>query len=150
MDWWSGAALSARPANVGVNNGATQEYVQIGSFRGDGTAYDGPGGERDGVDWLDYQGSTLLDPAIQGLCLDVRQTTNVPPVASGFPEKDTINIACTSKLDLTLTFATPETDQAITVTLPANIATIAGLTYTVTEMPGKESVEVKLDWTPTL
>ncbi|MGB0423384.1 MAG: nidogen-like domain-containing protein [Flavobacteriales bacterium] len=61
MQWTTGSAsqgvggFGGIPATVGVNSGNNVDFIQIGRFDEPGNAYDGPGGEPDGVDWLDSQ-----------------------------------------------------------------------------------------------
>ena len=157
MDWWNSLFNPFdSPATVGINSATpfnnSFQYVQVGRF-GEGSAYDGPGGNKDGIDWLDYQGSTIkrdpeqLDP-IQGMCFSSMLPENVPPVASGFPADDTYNIPCRGTLDLSVAFATPEEAQKILVTLPPNIDSISGLRYNKTTSNAGEFVSVELRWSP--
>ena len=51
----SGGFGSDAPATVGINKGDGIDYALVGRFDHPGTAYDGAGGNADGVDWLDYK-----------------------------------------------------------------------------------------------
>mmetsp|Transcript_5507 Transcript_5507/g.9095 ORF Transcript_5507/g.9095 Transcript_5507/m.9095 type:complete len:852 (-) Transcript_5507:96-2651(-) len=154
MDWWTGGFFRNAPATVGINSkdGASDSFVQVGRFFGEGDAYDGAGPNLDGIDWLDYRGSNITrgdvnytDP-IQGMCFDARAPENIPPVISGFPANDTYNVPCYGQLDLTVNFATPEMGQEIVVTLPPNVADIQGLS--VVQSGTSEFVSVVLNWSP--
>lgn len=58
MEWTTGEASGGSifggfAATVGFNSGDNENYAQIGRFNKDSEEYDGPGGEDDGVHWLD-------------------------------------------------------------------------------------------------
>lgn len=60
LNWTTGGAsngmfgFGGNGATVGVNRGLSNDYIQVGMFNDTGTAYDGPGGSQDGVDFLDF------------------------------------------------------------------------------------------------
>jgi len=61
MTWTTGSAsggsggFGGTPATVGINKGDGVEYAQIGRFDHQGTDYDGPFANNDGVNWLTCQ-----------------------------------------------------------------------------------------------
>jgi len=65
MQWTTGSAsggtngFGGTPATVGINKGDGTTYALVGRFDHPGTDYDGPGGNADGVDWLDNQRFTF-------------------------------------------------------------------------------------------
>lgn len=158
MEWWTSQFnFMESPATVGINSATPVNerfnYVQVGRFFGEGDAYDGPGGEYDGIDWLDFRGSTIMknpDQAnpIQGMCFSTMLPDNIPPIATGFPANDIYNIGCSEGMDLTIAFATPEEYQKVSVAIPANINTIPGLMFNQSTSTGGESLSITLKWKP--
>jgi serine protease len=65
MQWTTGDASSGSggfggaPATVGVNKGDGTNYALVGRFDHEGTDYDGPGGNSDGVSYLDRRRFTF-------------------------------------------------------------------------------------------
>jgi len=59
------------PATVGINRGNGTDFIQVGRFNQSGSAYDGSGGNPDGVDYLDYECFTY----------NVAVTANVPTIS---------------------------------------------------------------------
>lgn len=65
MSWTTGNASGGSggfggvPATVGINKGDGGSYALIGRFDHSGTDYDGPGGNPDGISWLDDQSFTF-------------------------------------------------------------------------------------------
>ncbi|MBS4028052.1 MAG: T9SS type A sorting domain-containing protein [Ignavibacteriales bacterium] len=108
MQWTTGSAsggtggFGGSPATVGVNKGDGTNYALIGLFDQAGTAYDGPGGINDGVDYLDEQDYIFY----------VGQAgNNIPPIPTKFPPKNTITLqAGLSRTDSVL-FLSPEASQ---------------------------------------
>ncbi len=82
MAWTTGDAsqgvggFGGAPATVGANAGDGTNFFQIGRFDHEGTDYDGPGGNADGVSFLDGQQFCFNTGADAG---------NVPPVISAAP-----------------------------------------------------------------
>ena len=71
------------PATVGANAGDGEDFFLIGRFDHEGTDYDGPGGNADGVSFLDDTQSCFNTGA---------SADNVPPVASGFSDGDVFSV----------------------------------------------------------
>ena len=126
MQWTTGSASSGVggfggvPATVGVNNGNGRDYVQIGRFNLNSSAYDGPGGANDGVNYLD------------GQCygVNVGNSGNVPPSASNLPLNNTVTVACGQTVTLDPHFLGPEINQTISVAV--NTGTLCNTTVTTT------------------
>jgi hypothetical protein len=145
MQWTTGDAsggsggFGGTPATVGANQGNGVDYFLIGRFDHEGTDYDGPGGAADGVSFLDGQ----------TICFNTATTTtNVDPIATGFPSGNTLAVNPTSgeMLDLELRFLSPEPGQTTTVTIDdLNGAAAAGLS--IVNTPGNVAT-VQLHWTP--
>jgi hypothetical protein len=82
MQWTTGDAsggsggFGGTPATVGVNEGNGVDFFQIGRFDHPGNDYDGPGGNADGVDFLDGQRQ----------CFQVGSATNTPPIFINPPQ----------------------------------------------------------------
>lgn len=72
----------------------------------------------DGVDFLDYKGSNVIvEPEgilKRGICFQATGF-NTPPIASDFPQDNTITIPCGGKVEHTVVFSSPELDQDVTV-----------------------------------
>ena len=125
MDWTTGGSSGGQDgfggvgATVGVNRGtATGDYILLGVFNDTGTQYDGPGGEKDGVDYLDYKGSTISadsDALLRrGICFEATKH-NTPPLAADFPQDNTITVPCGATVEHTVSFGSPELNQNIKV-----------------------------------
>ncbi|WP_460557544.1 nidogen-like domain-containing protein, partial [Hymenobacter daeguensis] len=116
MQWTTGDAsngsggFGGTPATVGVNNGNGTDYVQVGRFDAPGTAYDGPGGNNDGVDYLDNR------------CIGFNVSTagNIPPSASNLPANNTVTVACGQTVTLNPQFLAPEVNQTVSVAVNTN------------------------------
>ncbi|MEP0547430.1 MAG: nidogen-like domain-containing protein [Rhodothermales bacterium] len=110
MDWTTGGAsggsggLGGSPATVGANRGNGVDFFQYGRFNEDGTAYDGPGGNNDGVDFLD-NGQVCFDTGGEG-------SSNIPPVVLSEPDSP-IMVAAGDPINFTVQFIPPEVDQTI-------------------------------------
>ncbi|GAA4463513.1 hypothetical protein GCM10023189_41640 [Nibrella saemangeumensis] len=110
MQWTTGDAsggaggFEGSPATVGVNKGDGVNYIQVGRFNVPGSAYDGPGGANDGVDYLD------------GKCFsfNVSSAENIPPIASNLPANNTINLQVGEAASYTIEFIGPEVGQSVT------------------------------------
>ena len=116
MQWTTGSAsggtdgFGGSPATVGVNAGNGVDYVLLGMYNTDDTAYDGPGGNNDGVNWLD-------DGCFEW---NVSSSENFPPVAQGFPQGNSINICFGATETLNLGFSGPETDETVDLSVNTN------------------------------
>lgn len=142
MQWTTGSAsqgvngFGGVPASVGANEGNGVDYIQFGRFDQPGTAYDGPFGLNDGVDWLDGQSFTFST--------DI-STANVPPVITGQSACDSLILCVGQSAQLQVTFIAPEPQQ--TTVASATSTTLSN--YTVTTTTGI-SADVLVDVTPTL
>lgn len=106
----SGNGFDGSPATVGINSGNGVDYILLGMFNQNTTDYDGPGGDNDGVLWLENQ------------CFEfnVSSATNFPPVATQFPHNNTVNLCLGSTQTLHLGFTGPETNQTASVVINNN------------------------------
>ena len=122
MQWTTGDASNGSggfggiPATVGVNKGDGISFIQMGRFDQAGSAYDGPYGNSDGVDWLDNQ----------SFYFNASSSTNFPPIATTFGGcGDTIKICAFSDTAIVgEVFLAPENNQ--TLTLSASAPTLGG------------------------
>ncbi|MDG1262272.1 MAG: HYR domain-containing protein, partial [Flavobacteriales bacterium] len=109
MQWTTGTAsggtngFGGTPATVGINAGDNVNYILMGLFDSDTEDYDGPGGNNDGVNWLDDQ------------CLefDVSDAGNFPPVAQNFPSGNAINLCYGETQSYSFGFTGPETAETV-------------------------------------
>lgn len=113
MSWTTGSAsggtngFGGTPATVGVNAGNGVDFFQFGRFDQPGTAYDGPSGSADGVDYLDN-----LD-----FCFSVTNAVNQPPIAIGFPATPiTLDASIGEVLASAFSFIGPEIGEVVTIT----------------------------------
>ncbi len=99
--------MGGNPATVGFNKGDGIKFSQIGLFNQSGLLYDGPGGNSDGVDWLDNKSFSF----------DTQNSSNFPPVAIGsVGECNVINICnLFDTLYYEAKFVGPEIGQRITM-----------------------------------
>jgi hypothetical protein len=146
MCWTTGDAsggtggFGGSPAIVGANRGNGVEYFQIGAFDHEGTDYDGPYGNNDGVSFLDYSVT----------CFNTGEFINIAPIPQGFPAGNqvTVDAGLGEVLDLDLQFISPEPGQTVTVVInDVDNAQGAGLVIT-NNSPQLEVVDITLDWTP--
>ena len=93
-------------ATVGVNAGDGINSFNIGRFDHSGNDYDGPGGNIDGVDFLDDQTFCFS--------VGVNAPDNVPPIAQGVPSGNKLNVIAGQPEMFTITFIPPEVGQGIT------------------------------------
>lgn len=140
MCWTTGMAtpgnnfngLGGAGATVGVNRGDDVEYWQVGRFNAAGSAYDGPHGDPDGVDYLDagrFCINTDGDPC---------------PIAQGFPPGDEVTLNAPEQFDLVLSFVSPVPGQVVLVAVDdLDNAQARGLS--ITNLPG-ETAMVTLSW----
>lgn len=123
MQWTTGGAsqgvngFGGIPAVVGANLGDGTSFIQIGTFDQPGTAYDGPVGDADGVDWLDFKSFVFST-------LSVAQ--NIPPLASGTVLCDTVEACANAPFPFSVEFFSPEPGQTTTITVSS--PTLSNLT----------------------
>lgn len=109
MQWTTGDAsggsggLGGSPTTVGANKGDGSTYFQVGLFDQPGTAYDGPDGSNDGVDFLDNS----------HICFTTGET-NVPPIVVDAPE-DCLVAEAGETIEFTIIVIGPEGDQLVTL-----------------------------------
>jgi hypothetical protein len=110
MQWTTGDAsggvggFGGTPATVGANYGNGIDYFLIGRFDHEGIDYDGPGGNPDGVSWLDDQ----------NICFNIgEQIINVDPIPVDFPPGDSLCVTVGDTLHLTVGFIGPEAEQTV-------------------------------------
>lgn len=132
MQWTTGDAsggfggFGGVPTTVGVNVGNGLNYFQVGQFDQQGTIFDGPIGNNDGVDFLDGQEIYFN---VAGMT-----TTNTPPLLISSAICDTIDVFTGDTLHKSLNTVgfsigvlTPEAQQIITIShdsdAPANAFT---------------------------
>lgn len=120
MQWATAGGFGGNPSTAGVNGGDGIHYFQIGRFAEDGFAYDGPGGNNDGINYLDYK-CFSFDGTFQ---------QNMPPTALGMPLGNYVDINVGDTADLDIQFIAPEPGQTISLTVdPQDMCKID---YTVT------------------
>jgi hypothetical protein len=134
MQWTTGDAsggtggFGGGPSTVGVNKGDGTAFALIGRFDHEGLDYDGPGGNADGVSYLDNK----------HFCFDTSGTTgdNLPPVGQGFPPAGTVVGMCVGECDtLETSFVSPEAGQTT-----STVVDLQGLANaTVSNTPGNPS-----------
>jgi gliding motility-associated-like protein len=155
MQWTTGDAsmgnggFGGAPASVGVNKGDGVKHIQFGLFDQPGNAWDGPGGNNDGVSWLDDQVINF------STCSN---GNNVAPVlVSSLNACDTVTVCSADTFYYSAKFTAPELNQQVSAvinsTLPTgNLAVIssysgvtAGITFKVSTLglaPGLYQVNV--------
>ena len=143
MQWTTGLAndgvngFGGNPANVGANKGDGVNYIQFGRFDQPGSAYDGPFGGNDGIDFLDDKYFSFNT--------DVT-LANVPPVITGQSVCDTLVLCVNEPSILQVTFLSPEPDQT---TVPdVSAPTLAGLNI-ISSTPGVNA-DITVEVIPTL
>jgi len=116
MQWTTGDAsggsggFGGEPATVGVNKGDGTNFFQIGRFGIAGSAYDGPAGSTDGVDYLDETCYTF----------NVSTTNNnVAPIYLD-PPTQCLQAKVGQTLNFTIQAIGPENNQTVTLTLDAH------------------------------
>lgn len=123
MQWTTGDASSglngfpnpsvtpAIPATIGANQGNGIDYFLIGLFGTTGTVYDGPGGNIDGISWLDGK-RFFFD-----VCPPVG--SNQAPAATLIGPCDTVKVCGNDTLIIKNAFIGPELTQSVSVTASA-------------------------------
>jgi gliding motility-associated-like protein len=125
MQWTTGGAsegvngFGGVPATVGINKGNNTDYLQVGRFDKAGSDYDGPGGNNDGIDYLDNQ------------CFDfnMANTDNIAPSANSLPENKKVQLYLGETVSFSASFIGPEPNQNVNTTLTSNMC---GLTHSIT------------------
>lgn len=124
MQWTTGSASSGvngfggTPATVGANRGNGVDFVQFGRFDQPGTAYDGPFGNNDGVDWLDYK-SIIFDACVAGSNIapvpSLNYSVNGLAAGTGTGACDTLRLCVGDTLTIAGQFLSPENGQVTTI-----------------------------------
>ena len=110
MQWTTGSAsggvggFGGTPATVGINKGNNATYIQIGRFGLNNSAYDGPLGNTDGINYLDNQCFQF----------NIGNFGNLPPTVNGNPPNNTITIPCGQTGTISLQALPPEVGQSVT------------------------------------
>ena len=110
MQWTTGDAsggsggFGGTAATVGCNLGNGADFFQIGRFGVAGSAYDGPGGATDGVDFLD---NTCYTFSVGG-------QVNVPPIFVN-PPAACLEVKLGSTLNFSIEAIGPESIQTVTL-----------------------------------
>ncbi|MFY7883795.1 MAG: nidogen-like domain-containing protein, partial [Dolichospermum sp.] len=126
MQWTTGDAsggsngFGGTAATVGINKGDNTNFVQVGRFGLNNSAYDGGGGATDGVNYLDYECFRF----------NVSSITNQAPSVSGVPAGNTVTVTCGSTANIALTFLPPEINQTVTTTI--NTGSLCNTTTNIT------------------
>jgi len=107
MQWTTGditgsGGFGGSPAVNGANKGDAVDFIQFAAMDHPGVDYDGPFGNADGVDWLDYK-SFVLNTAVSG--------SNIAPIVSGLNICDTLTMCVGEVLDIEVAFLSPEQSQ---------------------------------------
>ncbi|MCX6292329.1 MAG: PKD domain-containing protein [Bacteroidetes bacterium] len=117
MQWTTGDASSGTngfggsPATAGINRGDGIDYIQIGTFDHAGNSYDGPFGNVDGIDFLDYT-YFAIDACFSN--------TNVPPIANSPNACDTVYVCAGDTFLLSASYLSPEPTQVTTAYFNGN------------------------------
>ncbi|MCW5899595.1 MAG: gliding motility-associated C-terminal domain-containing protein [Flavobacteriales bacterium] len=139
----NGFGFCGSPATVGANRGNGVDYIQFGRFNLPGTAYDGPFGANDGVDWLDDK-NFVFTTAVS--------TQNIPPIASSAFLCDTIEVCVGEVVTIQMDFLSPENNQVTVATSSApglanytETSNTSGITATIvaqfSPQPGEEGYQ---------
>lgn len=158
-DGFGGAGMTA-----GADAGDGTNYIQIGEFTQTGTAYDGPGGNGDGVDYLDFKcfefnlcSNSNQDPNLQGFPTDLTLCSNGAVQTATFtaigPEvADLVTITTsTTGSGFNVTANTPGNPSSTTITFTPSAANIGVNTITVTATDNGTPVGVTTQtWTVTV
>ncbi len=117
MQWTTGSAsggvggFGGTPATVGANKGDGTNFFQIGRFDHAGNDYDGPGGNNDGVSYLDNR----------SICFTTATTfNNLPPIATTVPAGNTVNVNAGACVTYTVSFIAPEVQQSTSLVVNDN------------------------------
>ncbi len=127
MQWTTGDAsggsggFGGSPATVGINKGDGTNFALIGRFDHEGIDYDGPGGNNDGVSYLDnkcYYFNTGVE------------FNNIPPIIQGIPGGD-VDLTVGDNYNLLITILSPEVGQITDAVVNVPLA-LTDFNYTVT------------------
>ncbi len=138
MQWTTGSAsqgvngFGGIPATVGANRGNGIDFLQLGRFNQPGNVYDGPFGNPDGIDWLDFK----------SFYFNTCNSSNIPPILNSDITCDTLLVCVGDVVANSIEFLSPENGQITSITVnqfPANFVVnsnvsgnLAVLSYTFT------------------
>lgn len=120
MQWASSYGFGLWGTTVGVDGGDMLHYMQIGRFNENTSDYDGPGGNDDGINWLDNK----------CFAFDVSTLTNIPPRFDFGSPVRVINVRVGETVVTEAEFAAPEAGQTVSTVMEPN--TICNLSFTAT------------------
>lgn len=120
MQWASSYGFGQWGSTVGVDGGDMLHYMQIGRFSENTSDYDGPGGNNDGINWLDNK----------CFAFDVSTLTNIPPRFDFGSPVRVINVRVGETVVTEAEFAAPEAGQTVSTVMEPN--TICNLSFTAT------------------
>lgn len=139
MEWTTGSAsggtngFGGTPSTTGANQGNGVDFIQFVRCDQPGGAYDGPFGNPDGIDWLDFQNFRFTTAV---------STQNIPPITSSNFLCDTVEVCMGELVNFNVTFLTPEGDQAI-IDATATAPTIDNFNYTITNNGSNAVINVQ-------
>jgi hypothetical protein len=120
MQWATTGGSGGPAATVGINDGNGTDYVQVGRFQTSTATYDGPGGNTDGVNYLDMKCFNF----------NVSSSGNIPPSANNLPANNTIGLTAGQTVTINPQFLAPEVNQ--NTTLRVDLGGLCNATSTVT------------------
>lgn len=109
-DWngGNGGFGGTAASTVGANRGSGGDFFQVGRFLNNGSAYDGPFNNNDGINWLDNR-AFILDACFAA--------DNIPPISASTSACDTVYLCQGETIDINAQFFAPEEDQSVTITV---------------------------------
>ncbi|WP_162915611.1 CARDB domain-containing protein [Paraflavitalea soli] len=120
MQWASSYGFGQWGSTVGVDGGDILHYMQIGRFSENTSDYDGPGGNNDGINWLDNK----------CFAFDVSTLTNMPPRFDFGSPVRVINVRVGETVVTEAEFAAPEAGQMVSTIMEPS--TICNLSFSAT------------------
>ncbi|MDF2453371.1 MAG: hypothetical protein K0S26_2875 [Bacteroidota bacterium] len=131
------ATQPGSPATVGANEGNGTDFFQMGRFGVPGAAYDGPGGNNDGISWLNGKKFffDLCPPA----------GANFEPVSVLLGHCDTVRVCGNDTIFIKNTFLGPEAGQTVSVTATAASLGSAFSYSTLTNSNGGTDIYIIID-----
>jgi gliding motility-associated-like protein len=139
MDWTTGSAsggvngFGGTPSTVGANRGNGVDFIQFTRNDHAGADYDGPFGNSDGIDWLDFQNFRFTTAV---------STQNIPPITSSNFLCDTVEVCMGELVNFNVTFLTPEENQVI-IDATATAPTIDNFNYTINNSGTSVTINVQ-------
>lgn len=107
----NGGFNGPNPGVNGADAAATNgPGIQFGRFNINNGNYDGPGGQQDGINWLDNKTFAFNVASAN---------SNIPPISSVSPGCDTIRVCLNDTFPLDMNFLSPEAGQTTTIDVNA-------------------------------